>query len=84
MKGDVIQPPSPRVCISNLFVVEMLDLISTDESWPVVSLLDECTGKDSLFPQFYNPLQHAEPTIHYHDESLEENWCKNLQQQSNS
>ena len=84
MKRDVIKPPSPWVCISNLFVVEMLlDLISMDESWPVPSLFDECTGKDFLFSQSYNPLQHAEPTIQYHDESLEAKCCQNPQQQSN-
>ena len=84
MKGDVIQPASPRVRISNLFVAEMVpDLISTNESRPVPSLFDECTGKHSLFPQFYNTLQYAEPTIQYQNESHEENWCQNLQQQSN-
>ena len=84
MKGDVIHPASPRVCISNLFVAEMvLDVISTNESWPVPSLFDECTGKHSLFPQFYNTLQYAEPTIQYHNESLEENGCQNPKQQSN-
>ena len=54
----------------------VLDLISTNESWPVPSLFDECTGKHSLFPQFYNTLQYPEPTIQYHNESLEENGLK--------